>query len=221
MRNYTSPRVDADAFNCPHCGAFAHQLWYAVYGENNKGAKAPISDFRISECQYCKKFAVWHVVFRQGYYQPIGRMIHPNTAHTPLPNEDMPDDVKPDFLEAREIVNSSPRGAAALLRLCIQKLLIHLGEKGKDINADIGKLVAKGLPVTIQQALDSVRVIGNEAVHPGELDLRDDTVTAIALFDLVNLIVDNRISEPNRIKAVYDKLPQTKKDGIDQRDKRP
>src|SRR5262249_11163434 len=134
-------------------------------------------------------------------------MIHPVATTAPLPNADMPDEVKADYAEASEIVGRSPRGAAALLRLAIQKLLRHLGEKGKNIDDDIAALVTKGLPATIQKALDTVRVIGNESVHPGTIDLRDEPETAAALFGLVNLIVQDRITQPKEIDTLYGKLP--------------
>ncbi len=76
----------------------------------------------------------------------------------------------------------------------------------------------KGLSVEVQQALDVVRVIGNHAVHPGEMDLRDDAETAMALFGLVNLIADRMISEPKRIRALYDSLPERSKEQIIRRD---
>jgi hypothetical protein len=44
-----------------------------------------------------------------------------------------------------------------------------------------------------------VRVIGNNAVHPGAIDLRDDKATATTLLQLVNLVVDRRISTQKRI----------------------
>ena len=52
---------------------------------------------------------------------------------------------------------------------------------GKDINADIAALVQDGLTERVQKALDTVRVIGNKAVHPGTLDFRDEPAIAGAL----------------------------------------
>jgi len=135
-----------------------------------------------------------------------------------MPSTDMPDDVRADYTEARDILIRSPRSAAALLRLAVQKLTIHLGEGGKDLNKDIGSLVKKGLPQRIQQALDAVRVIGNNAVHPGELDLRDDVETASALFILLNMIVDVMITQPRRVEDVYAKIPAGALEQIERRD---
>jgi hypothetical protein len=148
-------------------------------------------------------------------------MIFPERISNVLPNPDLPKDIKEDFEEARLIVFKSPRGAAALLRLCIQKLCGHLGETGKSINEDIKGLVKKGLPETIQKALDIVRVIGNEAVHPGKLDLKDDVDTANKLLKLVNFIANHMITEPKEIKKLFnDKIPKKKKIAIENRDKK-
>jgi hypothetical protein len=99
-------------------------------------------------------------------------MLYPDAGGGPPANPDLPEDIRGDYLEAQAIVGRSPRGAAALLRLCIQKLCKHLGEEGEHLWTDIGNLVRKGLPPAVQEALDAVRVIGNEAVHPGQMDLR-------------------------------------------------
>ncbi len=120
-------------------------------------------------------------------------MIYPNLSNAPLPIDEMPEDVKEVFIEARNIVNLSPRGASALLRLALQLLMPHLGERGKDLNQDIGNLVDKGLEVKIQKTLDSVRVIGNESIHPEQLDLKVDQKTALILFKLLNLMFKRRL----------------------------
>jgi hypothetical protein len=95
---------------------------------------------------------------------------------------------------------------------------MQLGEKGENPNTDIGNLVRKGLPVQIQQALDIVRVIGNNAVHPGQIDLKDDQRTAFILFQLINRIADDRLTQPKLTQALYDSLPQTARDAIEKRD---
>jgi hypothetical protein len=135
-----------------------------------------------------------------------------------LPNQDLPQDIRDDYYEARDILNRSPRGSAALLRLAIQKLCKELGEKGKNINDDIAELVKKGLPLKIQQALDYVRVAGNSAVHPGQIDLKDDKETAINLFNLINLIADVMITQPKEVDKLFNTLPQGQKDAISKRD---
>jgi hypothetical protein len=65
-----------------------------------------------------------------------------------------------------------------------------------------------------------VRVIGNEAVHHGVMDLKDDRDTALQLFELVNSIADQMISHPQKIKTMYLKLPEAKRDAIAKRDKK-
>ena len=147
-------------------------------------------------------------------------LIYPDNPSTIEPNEEMPPEIRADFKEAAIIVDKSPRGAAALLRLCIQKLMVHLDLKGKKIDDDIGELVKRGLDGRVQMALDVVRVIGNQAVHPGTIDLRDDKATALELFVLVNLIVEAMIATPKHIEKMYSTLPPGALEAIQKRDKK-
>ena len=78
--------------------------------------------------------------------------------------------------------------------------------------------MAKGLPPTIQQSLDYCRVVGNNAVHPGEIDLNDSPEIAQQLFGMINFIVDDRISRPKEIAALYMKLPEKARAAIEKRD---
>lgn len=147
------------------------------------------------------------------------KIVYPdNITDVDPPNDDLPEDLKRDYTEAASVINKSPRAAAALMRLIIQKLCSHILQRSGDVNEMIGQLVAEGLNVRIQRALDVVRVIGNEAVHPGVMDLRDDADTAQKLFRLVNLISDAMISQPKQIDAMYEGLPSAKLEGIRQRD---
>jgi Domain of unknown function (DUF4145) len=204
---YVPPTFGAEAFNCPQpgCGAYAHQTW-AELGYSRGGWHS--SQAVISTCQRCGGDGYW---LRE-------RLVDPPNAPAPLPHGEMPEPVQKDYMEAREVVATSPRSACALLRLALQKLCAELGQPGKNINADIGALVSDGLPAGVQQALDALRVIGNNAVHPGELDLSDDTETALALFDVMNYIVDQRIAQPKRLEALYDKLPEGAREAIAKRD---
>jgi hypothetical protein len=216
---FVKPKFKTKSFTCPICGVYAEQTWstiFRIYYDDRKANGETIqmsydlhATYNVARCKHCDDISIWQKE----------KMIFPITGNIAVPNEDMPIDVKEDYLEAKMIVNLSPRGSAALLRLALQKLCVHLGEKGNDINTDIKNLVAKGLPETIQQALDSVRVIGNNAVHPGKIDLKDDVETSYKLFGFLNIICDILITQPRKIKEFYEmKVPQGAKDAINKRD---
>jgi hypothetical protein len=132
----------------------------------------------------------------------------------------MPADVKALYDEASDVGGQSPKSAAALLRLALQLLVHELEPDAPDINKGIGALVRRGLDPQIQQAMDIVRVVGNNAVHAGELQLDDEGSDLVpALFELVNLIVEQIIDRPSRIAGLYSLLPERARTGIEGRDK--
>ena len=170
METYIAPRHQEKAFHCPHCAVYSYQFWNRMSVAGAKG----IEGLWVARCQHCDQYSIWHQT----------QMIYPFHGTAPLPSPDLPDHIKADYEEARAIVSRSPRGAAALLRLAIQKLCDYLEAKGTDLNEQIGYLVKQGLDPQIQKALDIVRVIGNESVHPGQIDMKDDDESKLPPEDL-------------------------------------
>lgn len=212
------PSFKGTAFNCPHCAAYAHMHWDRLWFQRSSWTT---TEAFIVICGHCHAHSYWlgkEKLSANADYV-AGVMIYPNIYATPMPHPDMPSDIRTDYEEAREIAGQSPRAAAALLRLCIQKLCKHLGEPGENINKDIGALVQKGLPLEIQQALDIVRVVGNNAVHPGEISPDDVANVSATLFELVNYIVEDRISRPAKLATMFSSLPAPALAGIEKRDK--
>jgi len=231
------PRLYEGAFDCPHCRAFSQQLWYtpsardfsikrfkdylqdwyaeaecdkkpSISDESEQEYGSVISNMMVSRCDHCRDVSLW-----------VGtECIFPSFNPVDPPNPDMPEMVKAEYVEAASILHASPRGATALLRLALEKLCGELGYHGK-INTSIGDMVKKGLDPRIQRALDALRVIGNEAVHPGTLDLGDDKDTARKLFTLLNLIVEGMISHDKHVESLYSMLTPEQIKGIENRDK--
>lgn len=216
MGKYIEPKYLERSFTCPYCDTLSSISWssYDViehgrnYGLYNQRGETGAETLAVSTCASCEAYHIWS----------NGTMIFPRKSSVPMPVEDMPESVKNIYLEAMEVYPSSKRASAALLRLAVQLLCKELGEKGKNINDDIGQLVSKGLSVQIQQALDSVRVIGNNAVHPGSIDLDEKSEVAETLFSLLNIIVEQLITQPKKINEIYSNLPQSVLDGINKRD---
>ncbi|MBO7416832.1 MAG: DUF4145 domain-containing protein [Bacteroidaceae bacterium] len=212
-KNYIEPKKELIKYTCPHCNTISQMEkdWHRFQSDINGSLerKTIRNQLTIHKCQCCGKKIIW--IDNDYVYPDI-------VAEVACP--DMPESVKQLYNEAGLIYNKSPRAACALLRLAIDRLCNELGETDRDINKNIGALVKKGLPQSVQQALDVVRVVGNKAVHPGQISFDvDDKSTAIMLMRLLNIIVERMITEPNEIDSLYQGLPESVKESIEKRDK--
>lgn len=212
-QKYFKPDFNKSSFTCPHCHAVA-QMRYITIHQSQKGwytkddTGQTENSVTIARCSNCNNNTIW----------VNGKYVYPDILPEEA-NSDMPDSVKQLYNEAGSIYNKSPRAACALLRLAIDKFCRELGEDDRDINKNIGSLVQKGLPQQVQQALDIVRVIGNKAVHPGVIAFDvDDENTALLLMNLLNIITQHMISDPEQINDIFKKLPSSAKESIEKRD---
>lgn len=170
-------------------------------------------------CQACEKGSIWKKTKTNHEGYRSFRLIDPIKPEYPEPSDDMPNDVAKDYEEARLISTYSPRSAAALLRLSLQKLCRHLGEPGDHIDTDIRSLARRPeFGERLIKAADTLRITGNSAVHPGKMDEKDIDNICGGLFDLINLIVRAGITQPKEWDAMYDSLPEGPRKAAEQKD---
>lgn len=244
----TEPRQALNSFKCPHCHTVAQQNWLmqenivnitnelldlslnqsaqqrssrnffnvleSFVTQHKKYFNGEIVHFfpqsvAISTCLNCGDKALWHNT----------QLVYPRNYSVEDPNDDLPEHIKEIYVEAAMIINESPKGAAALLRLALQELLHHLGYEGK-INNSIATLVKEGLNPNVQIALDTLRVVGNNCVHPGQIVFDDNKEDAKKLFSLLNYITDELVTRPKERERLFqDLVPDTTKEHIQQRDR--
>ncbi|MCB2212617.1 DUF4145 domain-containing protein [bacterium] len=210
--DFTPPTWNEQAFHCPFCGVYAFQRWQHYQKDTFGAWQGGLGDSRrkysTASCLKCNEISIW----------VRNEMVYPISNSAPPPNSDLPEDIQSLYNEASLILQFSPRGAAALLRLAIESMCIFLGEKGK-LHDMIASLVKnRGLLPHIQKSLDAVRVIGNEFVHPGKIAVEDDYDTALSLFYLVNQIALQLITMPKQAEEIYLSLPESKREHINLRD---
>jgi hypothetical protein len=166
-----------------------------------------VYNLEVSRCDSCNDIAVWL----------SDKIVYPPSGPSGVAAQDMPSVVQSLFDEAGAVFATSPRAAAAILRLALQHLLKELGQTGKDINADINSLIDLGLDADIAKQMHALRIIGNESVHPGQIDVNDEPYIAEALFDVLNQIVEQMITRPRKREELWKRLPEGKRKQVEDR----
>lgn len=229
MSDYVAPTFKGGAYHCPHCNTYSHMLWGDLTSKRANGFPKVIHHI-CATCSRCNKENIWRVTKAvsapEGSNRSFlsrsqdGYMIYPDAMIAPPPSDDIPEDIKKDYLEAASICQKSPRGAAALLRLATEKMFIEL-EKEHNAVDDPKKKTHLATIIqsfkdknvineTLFMVADSLRLAGNGAVHPGKIDSDDISEISIELFEFINLIVDKLITEPKKAKEIFDKIKAKK-----------
>ncbi len=194
IQPFTAPRYNDPAFHCPHCNAYANQLWGQARASFGGRSAQDVADINFARCSCCQKETVW----------VKETQVFPLTSAAPVLNPDISDgEIKKLYSEATAIIAQSPIAASALLRVALNRLCADLGDNNKDIAENIALLVEKGLDARICKSLELVRVIGSNAVAAGNLEMKDTEETATNLCHLLNLIAEMMITLPNAVTKLY------------------
>lgn len=218
------PKLRAESFECPRCGAFAHQDWEWIMLGNESGdfevfqdeplspsdaysnpARARKLQWHSSLCFSCKKYTVW---------RGSSIIFPPHSKDSLSPHALMSAKSSELFGEATEVLPISPRAAAALARAAMEsELRLLLDDRRSNLHGLIGKLSDK-ISTSLWQALTVLRETGNKALHGDKdsgvvailLDESDAELTPF-LLSAVNQIVDEMVARPKLAEDLYGLLP--------------
>jgi hypothetical protein len=153
------------------------QLTYE-YQKHPHPLKVKMANLHISNCHNCNGFSLW----------VSGLLVYPTKL------DKTPELVEEDLEEATAILNNFPRGATALMRVCIQKLVPLLEDNGKELNQRVSSLVRKGLEMEMQQAKEVLQVLRTDPVQLSQLESQADKETALRFLDSLKEVLERRMS---------------------------
>jgi hypothetical protein len=150
------------------------------YQKHPHPLKVKMANLHISNCHSCNGFSLW----------VGGILVFPTRI------DKTPELVEKDLEEATAILNKFPRGATALMRVCIQKLVPLLEDNGKELNQRVSSLVRKGLEMEMQQAMEVLQLLRSDPVQLSQLESHaDNKKTALRFLDSLKEVLERRMSQ--------------------------
>lgn len=209
MADYYPPELNKEAFNCPQCGVYAHQAWHTdvAFGNNYTEANWRLKfnsfgiflDLSVSICSHCSKKVLWYKE----------NMLLPRKMTVPDPPKDIPPKIKEIYNEAGKVLIDSPRASGALMRLALEQLLQNINKNELKLYENVNKLITSNIPEPLIKALSILRVTGNNIMHTGEIEIFENNMDVLYLFDLFNMIVEGLITNQKKLNESYNKIPES------------
>ena len=212
---------------CPHCKTSIHES----FSELSRNSISDIDAHWYISSMICPECGKAIIRFRKIPKDGGGSsniVVYPkNIARSPISKE-IPSEYTHEYLEAANVLQDSPKASAALSRRCLQhilrekaKLKVLHSETGKieTINVKAGSLDSEiqqvldngGLPSSISQGIDAIRVVGNFAAHPikskntgGIVDVEEGE--AEWNLDVIESLFDYYFVQPAILEAKRKKL---------------
>jgi hypothetical protein len=174
-RRVSVPVLSSSVMVCPHCHVAFRTDWKKWTIEDRDGTHL----ISHTTCPECERLTLLHEVGSAGrdeygnfirlvkvdrhlIFNPLGGI-----TRNPVP-EEVPDDLRSDYVEAAIVQHLSPKASAALSRRCLQNTIRQrTGISKPTLDKEIDEVMASSLlPSELAGQLDAVRQIGNFAAHP-------------------------------------------------------
>lgn len=214
-------------FKCPHCKKLISHRWRFSEGPtgqiprdstSNSNGKIPFS-YSIKGvvktfCNSCNEPTYW-----LKFLNDQETLIFPHQYDYPDAHDDLPDEIKVIYDQAGKTMSISVGASAALSRVCLEQLLIHLGYEKGSVNDKIGEVIKDNM-VSSQTAkmLDTIRHFGNTGAHTGTINLNESEGIAQYILTSINTVVDELITKPKQVDSFFNLLPEKVRESIKNRD---
>lgn len=127
----------------------------------------------------------------------------------------VPEAIKQDYREAKLVVDTSPKAAAALARRCIQGIIRDYWGIQKDRLKDEIEEIKDKVDSTTWEAIDSTRKIGNIGAHM-EKDINKiiegEPQEASLLIQLIETLIENWYIDSHERKKRLEKIKEVAED---------
>ena len=210
---------------CPHCNVNFWEEWTKtsalVWNDEEKG-----QGIKHAPCPNCGRLII--KIFEgkidpdEGDFEinqedklPVDYnefTVYPNPSGSDIP-EEIPEIYRADYIEAKAVLEISPKASGAISRRLLQNILQdEVGIKGTNLSKQIDSfLELPNVPSHLSKSVDAIRNIGNFAAHPNKETKTGEIITvepgeADWLLEVLLSLCDFLFVQPKRIEKRRNEL---------------